>query len=271
MQHSAFTSILKVLVEGHGEDSLEQIRKLLRSVVVEHSVLHNPDSTFDALVSSFDATDGESLLSQLAFLDNCICRLVKKPVHYQDLLDSLVDEKSGSISLLLAAINEQWPFVIKNGNAVQEESVATWIAHLLRSLKQVGEDAKALRKVADSLIAQTELKKSKSVIKKALKSSEASDDWAEDRNVLGSKNAQTAPKGTKSVDLAEVFGSLPTESKSHNALNKWEREELELAVEQGRVAELMLCLCSQYDEIRRQAAAGISRFMMKLKVSSAWV
>lgn len=234
---------------------------------MEHSVLHNPDHAFHALVSSLENTSGESLASQLAFLDNCICRLVKKPVHYQDLLDSLLEEESAPISLLLAAINEQWPFIVKNGNAAQEEAVATWIARFMKALKQAGEDPKALRKVADSLAAQTELKKSKSAIKKALKSAEASDEPVDGDNVSGTRNTQSASKATKSVDLAEVFGSLPTESKSHNVLHKWEKEELELAVEQGQVAGLMLCLCSEHDEIRRQAAVGISRLMMKLKVS----
>ncbi|KAJ9230258.1 hypothetical protein DTO169E5_8493 [Paecilomyces variotii] len=267
LQYSAFTSILKVLVEARGEESLGQIRKLLQSVVVEHSVLHNPDHAFHALVSSLENTSGESLASQLAFLDNCICRLVKKPVHYQDLLDSLLEKESAPISLLLAAINEQWPFIVKNGNAAQEEAVATWIARFMKALKQAGEDPKALRKVADSLAAQTELKKTKSAIKKALKSAEASDERVDGDNVSGTRNTQSASKATKSVDLAEVFGSLPTESKSHNVLHKWEKEELELAVEQGQVAGLMLCLCSEHDEIRRQAAVGISRLMMKLKDS----
>ncbi|KAL1863330.1 hypothetical protein Plec18170_000164 [Paecilomyces lecythidis] len=266
LQYSAFTSILNVLVGAHGDDSLGQIRKLLQSVVMEHSILHNPDRAFHALVSSLETANGESLASQLAFLDNCICRLVKKPVHYQDLLSSLVEEDSASISLLLAAINEQWPFIVKSGNSAQEESVATWIASFIRSLKQAGEDSKALRKVADSLSAQTELKKSKSAIKKALKSTEDSDERFGDDDGSGTRSSQTA-KAAKSVDLAEIFGSLPTESKSHNVLHKWEREELEIAVEQGQAAGLMLCLCSEHDEIRRQAAVGISRLMMKLKES----
>jgi nucleolar pre-ribosomal-associated protein 1 len=68
------------------------------------------------------------------------------------------------------------------------------------------------------------------------------------------------------VDLDEIFGSLPTEGTSHNALHKWEREEIEAALEQGHIDELILCLCSEHEEVRRQAVANLVRFMAKLKV-----
>lgn len=74
-------------------------------------------------------------------------------------------------------------------------------------------------------------------------------------------------KMTPTVDLDEIFGFLPTEGTTHNALHKWEREEVEQAVEQGRIAELILCLCSQHEEVRRQAFANLVRFMAKLKES----
>lgn len=270
MQYSAFTSILKVLVEASDKDSSRQIYSLLRSVLVENSILQNSPSSFAALVSSLEASESESLHSQLAFLDNCICRVAKKPVHYQDMVGSLFENTSRPVSPLVAAMTEQWPFVVRNGDTAAEVTVATWVARFLGKLKQAGEDSKALKAARDNMLEATENKKAKSPLKKAFKDiggAEDDDDY-ENQDDSKQKISLTSGNAAQSVDLMEIFGSLPTEGKSHHELHKWEKEELGLAVEQGRIAELMLCLCSEHEEVRRQAFMNISRFMMKIKVGS---
>jgi nucleolar pre-ribosomal-associated protein 1 len=73
------------------------------------------------------------------------------------------------------------------------------------------------------------------------------------------------------MNLLDGFGSIPAESKNHNALHKWEKGDIDAAIEQGYVRELTLCLCSEHDDIRRQAAAAISRFMIKVKVGTSYL
>lgn len=258
---------MKVLVEASDKSSQQQIRSLLRAVLVENSALRSSNSSFDALFSSLEASDSGSLPAQLAFFDNCLCRVVKKPVHYQDLADSLVKDGSGNVSLIVAAINEQWQFVVKNGDAATQESVAVWIARLLGDLKQAGEDEKALKAVRSNLVESTEHKKPKSLLKKALK--DAAENQQSDKNSDSDRQrSQTGSKVANSVDLSAIFGGLPVEDEDHSALHKWERQEPEVAVEQGRIGDLILYLCSEHEEIRRQAYAGISRFMTKIKVST---
>ncbi|KAL2003527.1 hypothetical protein VTN02DRAFT_3512 [Thermoascus thermophilus] len=266
LQYSAFTSILKVLVEASDKSSQQQIRSLLRAVLVENCVLRSSNSSFDALFSSLEASDSVSLPAQLAFFDNCLCRVVKKPVHYQDLADSLVEGGSGKVSLIVAAINEQWQFVVKNGDAATQESVAAWIARLLGDLKQEGEDEKALKAVRSNLVESTEHKKPKSLLKKALKDAAENQQSDEDGD-SDRQRSQTGSKVANSVDLSAIFGGLPAEDEDHSALHKWEKQEPEVAVEQGRIGDLILHLCSEHEEIRRQAYAGISRFMTKIKDS----
>ncbi|KAE8147931.1 ribosome 60S biogenesis N-terminal-domain-containing protein [Aspergillus avenaceus] len=264
MQFSAFTSIMKVVVEASANDSLKAIEDLLKTVLMENSILQG-SSSFSSLLSSFDTSDSGRLRHQLSFFDNCVCRIAKKPVHYQDLIESLFEDNSKPVSPIVAAITEQWPFVVKSGGDA-ENPVCTWIAKTLGQLKQSGEDAKALKTARDALIAAATSKESKSVLKKALKGIE--DGTKED----GPKN-QSGPTSTGStverqpVDLEEIYGALPTEGTTHNALRRWEKDDLEISVEQGRIAELMLCLCSEHEEVRRQAFSSLSRFQAMLRES----
>ncbi|PLB42204.1 NPA1/URB1 family protein [Aspergillus candidus] len=264
IQYSAFTSILKVLAEAASRDSLKDIDALLRSVLVENSVLQAP-SSFPAILTSFETSNPETLQHQIAFFDNCACRVAKKPVHYQDLLGNLHQDASKPVSPLVSAITEQWPFVVKAGNAKMESAVSAWVARVLGKLRQAGEDAKVLKAARDNLVDATQDKKVKSTLKKALKGTEEDADDA--KSAPATAQPASASNQTPRVDLEEVFGALPTEGKTHNELQKWDREDLEDSIEQGRVGDLMLCLCSEYEEIRRQALANVSRFMTKLRES----
>ncbi|KAJ5457019.1 hypothetical protein N7530_012293 [Penicillium desertorum] len=267
MQYSPFTSILKVLMGTSDKDSSRRISTLLKTVLVENSVLQSSPHAFASVLSSLENSEADALHSQLVFFDNCVSRVAKKPVHYQDLLQSLSEDVSKTTSALVAAIVEQWPFVVKTGDAPTEAAVGAWIASLLGNLKQAGESTKVLKAARDALVEATETKKTKSLLKKSLK--EADDvDNKDKMDIDSGSNMPSSSKTASTVDLDEIFGFLPTEGTTHNALNKWEREDIAEAVDQGHIAELMLCLCSQHEEVRRQAFASIIRFMAKLKEST---
>lgn len=264
MQYSPFTSILKVLVETSDKDSARRISALLMSVLAENSVLQNLPQSFNALLSSLEDSESGTLHKQLLFIDNCVSRAAKKPVHYLDLIGSTSQDDTAT-SPLVAAIVEQWPFVVKAGDESDEVATGTWIAKVLAHLKHAGENSVALNAARDALVEATETKKTRSLIKKCFKGQEEADD--EDKmDVDSGPTAPTSSDKASTVDLDEIFGFLPTEGTTHNALHRWEREDIEQAVEQGRIAELMLCLCSEYEEVRRQAFSNIARFMVQLKV-----
>ncbi|KAL6235628.1 hypothetical protein BDW75DRAFT_208924 [Aspergillus navahoensis] len=265
MQFSAFTSILRVLINTSLGDSFKEIHRLLANVLIEYSVIH--PSSFSALLSSFVSSDFESLQRQLAFFDNCACRVAKKPVHYQDLLGSLMDSPK-LLSSLVAVVVEQWPFVIKAGNASTETSVGEFIAKLLRNLHLTGESFEGLKAARDELVTATEDKKLKSRFKKALKGCEEDKQEGQKADTEQSKKPSSATEREwQNIDLEETFGSLPAEGTTHNELYRWEQKELAESLEEGLIAELLLCLCSGHEEVRRQALPNISRFMMKLKES----
>ncbi|KAF9894726.1 hypothetical protein FE257_006616 [Aspergillus nanangensis] len=270
MKLSAFTSILKVIAEASSRDALGDIDSLLTTVLIDNSVLHSATS-FSALISSFDTSDATGLQHQLAFFDNCVCRTAKKPVHYQDLSTALLESAPGSLSPLVAAITEQWPFVVKAGDRDTEAAVCSWICRFLGKLKSVGENSKALKAARDNLSNAAVNKPSKSLLKKAFKDIEEGSSMA-----VSTENDQpqsTTPTNNElKVNLEGMFGSLPTESDTHNEISKWEKDEMDVSIEKGRIAELFLCLCSEHEEIRRQAFNGITRFLAKIRESkySEW-
>ena len=202
---------------------------------------------------------------QLAFFDNCASRIAKKPVHYGDLLGSLVDA-SKPLSPLVAAVIEQWPFVVKGGNAANEKAVSEFIVNLLRNLSSAGENLRGLKNARDELANATVDRKLKSRFKKSLKGAEEVEQDVLDTEPDTSVAAPAKKIDKQDVNLEEIFGSLPTEGTEHNELFRWDQKELEESLEEGRVSELLLCLCSEHEEVRRQALPNISRFMMKLKV-----
>jgi nucleolar pre-ribosomal-associated protein 1 len=259
MSYSPFTSILKVLVETSDKNSARRISTLLRTVLTEeNSILLNSPQSFVALLASLEDSESDSLHRQLMFFDNCVCRVAKKPVHYLDLIDSLSADAAGRISPLVAAIIEQWPFVVKSGDATAEAAVGSWVAKFLGTLKAA----------RDALVEASEGKRARSLFKKALKEAVEADE-GDQMDIDSGPTVHAASHKPAEVDLDEIFGSLPTEGTTHNALHRWEREDVEAAVEQGRIAELILCLCSQHEEVRRQAFANLIRFMAKLKVIPA--
>ncbi|KAL4887704.1 ribosome 60S biogenesis N-terminal-domain-containing protein [Aspergillus karnatakaensis] len=272
MKLSAFTSTLKVLITASSRETLGEIDQLLKNVLTEHSVIL--PASFSALVSSFDSSEPETFQHQLGFFDNCACRIAKKPVHYYDLLGSLVDSTE-SLSPLAAAVIEQWPFVFRAGNASAEKAVGQFVANLLAKLHSVGEDLAGLKAARDALVNATadKDKKLKSRLKKALKHSEDVDQQvAKPVTDSPKQESPVSAKARQDVDLEGMFGPLPVEGTTHNELHRWEQKELEMSLEQGRIAELLLCVCSEHEEVRRQAYPQISKFMMKLKESklSEW-
>lgn len=267
MQYSSFTSILKVLVGMSDRDSARRISVLLRTALADSHILRRSPQAFNSLLSSLEDSDPDSLHEQLVFFDNCASRVARKPVHYLDLLEALSDDAVKTTSLLVPAIIEQWPFVVKTGDESTEAAVGSWIAQVLGHLKRSGESGRALKTARDVLLEATQTKKVRSLFKKCLKG--ITDVDVSDKMDIDSGPTQPSSSDRPpSVDLDEIFGSLPTEGTTHNALHRWEREDIEAAVEQGRIAELILCLCSEHEEVRKQAFANLARFMAKLKDSN---
>ncbi|KAI1976444.1 hypothetical protein LOZ51_006474 [Ophidiomyces ophidiicola] len=264
MQFSAFTSVLRVVASTSAESPLDNIKPLLRNVLVQNSVLTDGNA-FDAIFKGFEVSSANTFGDQLTFIDNCIVRLVKKPVFYLDLVPYSLQNNSGRLSLLAITVCKQWPFIVGAENADKELNIAIWIAGFFQGLRAAGEDKHLLETLRDAMMKETKSKKSRSTLRKALKSHDKNDS----KEILSENITPSIPdaKLKIQVSLTDTFGRVAAEDESHPGIHRWEQGDLEFALDQGYVGELILCFCSQHEEIRRQAMIGVSRFMAKIKES----
>lgn len=241
----------------------------------------------DALIASLGALSVPPApqAEVLEFLDDCLARFVKVPIKYFDDLDAMRGRNTqstgdvGPFSPILMTIVEQWPF--KGGQATttsSAESLAQWISRLLYLLKLIGEDETVLSLVRDALVESANQsykdvlkdsflwKMGKERAKEALKLATGADFSGSERSTVSPMPSNESDQPTKpkyDVDL-EV---PPKEDEKHIGLMRWKRKELGEAIEDGDIAQLLLCLCSEHAEIRLQAINNIHQLMRTLDTS----
>jgi nucleolar pre-ribosomal-associated protein 1 len=248
----------------------------------------SPDA-LDALIASLGAGSGSSTAPPevLEFLDDCCARFTKVPIKYFDDLDALCTRNAqpsadlGPFSPLLMTLLEQWPF--KGGETATSntaDSIAQWLSRLLYLLKLIGEDENILTLVRDSLVGSADKaykdvlkdsflwKMGKERAKEALKLATGAD-------FSGSERSSTSPVPKKDAfeQPAKIRPQVdleapPAEDERHTGLTRWKKKDLSEAVDDGDIGELMLCLCSEHQEIRLQAINNIRQLMLTLNVSN---
>lgn len=270
------------------------IRSLLSDILQDQETLQtktSPDA-LDALIASLGSTPGSSTPSAevLEFLDDCLARFTKVPIKYFDDLDAMCTRTGqsasdmGPFSNLLMTLVEQWPF--KGGQAATSkaaDALAQWLSRLLYLLKLIGEDEKMLGYVRDALVGSANAaykevlkdaflwKMGKEKAKEALKLATGADFSGSERSstspVPVSTRIQEAEQQSRTryaVDLE----APPAEDEKHTGLTRWRKKELGEAVEDGDIGELILCLCSEHGEIRKQAINNIRQLTATIKFSS---
>ncbi|KAF2208982.1 hypothetical protein CERZMDRAFT_70522 [Cercospora zeae-maydis SCOH1-5] len=239
--------------------------KFTPSVLTENGILNahageRPASPFDALVASVtDLADGNTAWD---FIDDCVGRATRKPVKYVDDLESLVTTDAALPSILAAVVLEQASFVAVK-DAMQAKEEAQWIIHFL-TLLQLTPDGNSvlasLSKTCTKLLAKL-TKLDKAHASKAL----------ETLKELLPKQASVTD-----ADLANDTSSAPSllfeppasERENHTELFRWAQKDIDLAIEDGDIAALIVCLCSERNDVRRQALTQLNKIKLQLRPSS---
>lgn len=268
------------------------MRTLLVSTIEESQVLDCSNSRLSLDVLAFTLQDSENWKAASAvyeFLDECVIRFVRKPVHYYDALSSLVGTADSAnemtdvhIDLLLVAIMEQWPFLVIAPDRSTTASVATWLVRYLemswlrvRNEKEAGLDrGSVIRQIRDHIKTATKDKICRSLFKRTLNDpSELGLSLELVTSTIRKNEQDQVEKPTSAVESDQsqpcvVFAPSgpPQEHEDHPGLNRWTREDISDAISDGAVEELLLCLCSKYKEIRHQAITSVGAFMAKLEV-----
>ena len=225
------------------------------------------------------------------FLDNCILRVVRKPVRYHDLRtrmvsspESTVEPSQSHIDLLLFAIIEQWPFCLKNEDPKTIMNISIWLLRYIEltdlrirgtnDMNVDSEASKTLAQIRDQLKIDVTDEVYRSELGKALTgaiefgapvSNAAPSGFFEGVPSVDAKSASHTSWKEPSID--PVPPGPPQEPVDHPGLIRWTHEDLQSAIIDGAIEELLLCLCSQYQDIRRQAGTNVGTFLAKLKAS----
>ena len=244
--------------------------------MVERGVLANEPEAFKALLLSLSASKKWSPTTPTyAFIDNCMSRIVRQPIHYLDLSVSSFegDAETSPRGTLLACIAEQWPFVAKSDDLDAQKNIAEWISRFFSAL---GRDEGAVAqtkidRIRNKMIKDTQ-EASGSILEKALKKQsrhpiklEPSVDPTE-HQTNGHVEMETVKRQSSEIVLEDLFGVPARSPDSFQGLDRWEKADLEPAVSSGRLSRLLQCVASMEEEIRRQAFLILRQLMVMVKV-----
>jgi hypothetical protein len=271
-----FCRLLRIAVSPSTNPNIKPVQAILRTVLGEKGVLSNEEQAFGALLASL-ASSKKWFPSHatFAFVDNCVERVVRQPVHYLDLITSTFGEdvEKGEQGAFLVCIAEQWPFVAKNNDLDAQKNVAEWIARLFSTLGEAEEDS-SQRKIAT--LREHMLKSMQSttgsVLEKAFKKQgkhpiklESSEDHTKSE-ANGDVERHDVEEKRPEVSLGEIFGTPARSPDSVQGLDRWDKVDLEPAVSSGRLGRLLQCIVSGEEEIRRQAFLLLGQLMAVVKV-----
>ena len=292
---SPFTILLRLHLDRVRVDARsQQLRTLLNTVAKESHILRSNAAMtpLDNLVFSLqNFKDWKACSRVFVFLDDCILRLVKKPVYYFDILTGLIaatepdtNPRDCQVDLLLITIMEQWPSLVKSEDAPTVMFVSRWVSHYIEVMNRGNgyvEDL-SLRGTTTRLVSHI-----RNQLKAELQDATCRaifDKTSEDQPELERLNVLVAEKAnTDERHMSGPTGSPikphslppemllppgpPGEHEDHPGLHQWTRHEVQDTISEGQIKELILCLCSKHVEIRKQALTGVRAFMRKLEVS----
>ena len=226
------------------------------------------------LASLRSAEDRQSQSSIYLFLDNCFSRVVKTPVHYQDLVRSMFGERQTHrpLALLAAVVIEQWPYAFSREDRVTRKSIAKWIVCFFSCLIRDDLMAISLDNFQQAIYATSESDESRIILQKAFKHHTGNlTAGALDLHDHESsqQNPANADSGTAIFEpsIDQVWKMRMESQQSRQARSRRELEDVEVAVSEGHLSDMMLCLCSPQEEMRLRAMNDISVLMHKMLVS----
>ncbi|KAF2488089.1 ribosome 60S biogenesis N-terminal-domain-containing protein [Neohortaea acidophila] len=260
LMYSPIITLLKL----HRQDLQNQtIRGLICYVLIENSIISST-AVCDALIASLIRLDDPTFAHVGAFLDDCFTRASRKPIKYVDDIEAIVpshgEERASPPSVLIAVLLEQAAFVLARPTPERDVS-ASWIATFSELVAAV-ESNTAVHTLVDKLkeqlgISSTRSAKGRLDYSTLIKTVTLQETLVEETNGFDSDDSVIIP-----------FKPPPEEREDHPELLKWAKKELDIALEDGAVDALILCLCSQYPEVRTQALTQLYKLQESLHNSS---
>jgi len=286
MPLSSFSTILRMHVQSPGSAQNDPIRSLLRSTVEENHILECNEQipSFNILLYSLQKSESRELSNEVySFLDDCILNCSRKSVIYHEYRTNLrvqlrvvSTETTGChVDLLMIAILSQWSFFTKAAAPSAILGVARWLATFLEVSSQAGRDRELLEAICGHLNEATDDNHSCAVLKQARNSlctSTSTEKAAQLHKAMeqGKERAHTYEISDEEAEQQDypLPEAPPEENDDHKVLMQWSREPIPEVILEGTLRELILCLCSEHWDIRKQALNSLCTFRESVKVSN---
>ena len=293
---SPFTTLLEAYVaRRQNKRARQKIRTVLESVVKEKSLLAVDESwtSLDVIACSLQESRDWKAFSQLfRYLDNCILRLVRKPVHYHHVLMKLVSASGVSsrtcstlVDPLLIIVLDQWSFMVKSADTQTIADISSWLLRYIDmtmrrigyiDVQENGDSSRTfLSTICNQFKAQISDKGCHATFEMALTIPE---DTGVSQELMAFRKAENQGRAMQSrisgCDVPRRYHETPISLKlghvveDHTGMNRWAREDVHDAIREGLIGKLVLHLCSRHVEIRKQALMNVHAFAKKLKVSA---
>ena len=293
MRLSSFTMLLRFFIDQmRVKHEIEGLGLLLTTVATESHILRSYTSTAslnNLVLSLRDSEDWKATDRVYEFLDHCISHLVRKPIHYYDLLAELIasaelniNPRFCQIDLLLVTIVDQWRFLVESADTPTITNVSEWLVRFMEvndlenGYVQQGaigdETTRLLSQLRDQLKSRTQDTTCRALFETAL---EERHEPGELKQLVATNTINEAghmlrltdpPLRTRPNQEIGLPAGPPEEHEDHPGLHQWTGHEVQDAISEGHVKALILCLCSKYIGIRKQALAGLRAFLTRLKV-----
>ena len=267
------------------EHKVEELELLLTTVATESHMLRSTASLNNLVLSLRDSGDWKATDQVFEFLDHCISHLIRKPIHYYDILAELIastelniNPRFCQVDILLVTIVDQWCFLVQSADTPTVTNVSEWLVrymevnNLNKGHVQEGaignETTRLLSQLRDQLKSRIQDTTCRAIFETAL----------EERHELGEVEQMVATNTISEAGhmlrlanppLKQEIGlpaGPPEEHEDHPGLHQWTGHEVQDAISEGHVKALILCLCSKYVGIRKQALAGVRALVTRLKV-----
>lgn len=277
-QSSLSYSPLVTLLRIHRRSpSNREIRSLLQHILYEHGILELQNKSteptpLDALVASTLSLTDDSIV--WALLEDCIGRASKKPVKYIDDLEALPvagntaekDSKAYFPSTIAAVILEQAPFIASAVPSDRQEKIV-WVGIFLGLLEQTSDRGPVLRRLI------------KNVTKtKGWTSRSDEQDLAlllnqvrlpEQKENFHPPDGEQRAVQDSTIETDHHFNPPPEETQSRPELLRWSQKDFDLAIENGDIEALIICLCSRQEDVRKQAFIQLNKLKYSLRTDPA--
>ena len=284
---SPFTMLLNIHIRSPRTAQGDSIESLLHSVSEDSHIVaaagKMPTSINILCDSLRECKSNGSFEEVCLFLDNCALQCFRKSVVYHEDRAELVVSKSSeppgamgrSIDLLVMAIADQWPFLVKAASPSTILSATKFFIVYLNASLGAGADHGLLTAIRNRVRQATEDEECRSLLDGALNAGYPLRRAVESPYLSGAtipKDEDILEDHTRDVETEPSIQSLPQpppeEDENHKALTQWSRDTIPEVILEGTTGELMLCLSSKHVDIRKQALNSLRILKESLKVSN---